>query len=137
MKTIDDHFADWEGHAFGFGYGSGEEHVMRALRTFFERLEDKHSYDYRTLEVALTPAVTWLLINALAKADIIEYGTSPRFGWLTPQGEAMRDYFTERTPDQIVEVVTRCSDEYVPCYPHHCNCDEGDCRPQNPFWQTR
>jgi hypothetical protein len=137
MKTIDDHFADWEGQAFGYGYGSGEEHVIHALRMFFERLEEHRSYDYRTMEVALTPMTTWLLINALVRADIIEYGTSPRFGWLTQEGDALRRYVSERTAEQLVETLTRDSGEYIPCSPIHCNCDEGDCRPNNPFWPKR
>jgi hypothetical protein len=133
MKNIDDHFADWEGEAFGFGYGTGEEHVLGAIKTFFECLENRRSYDYRVLEAALTPATAWLLINVLAKVDTIEYGTSPRFGWLTRKGEALRDYFERRTLEQVVEHANR-DHEYVHCYRDYCNCSDGDCRPSNPFW---
>ncbi len=28
-------------------------------------------------------------------------------------------------------------ESYAHCYPDHCNCDDGDCRPANPFWEKR
>ena len=30
-KTLEDNFVDWEGHVFGFGYGTGEPHTLSAL----------------------------------------------------------------------------------------------------------
>lgn len=76
-------FAEWEGATFGFGYGSGEGPVFAILQEFRRLLEDGRSYDYRKLEEAFDPPAAWLLINALCKSDTVEYGTSPRFGWLT------------------------------------------------------
>lgn len=140
MKTIEQHFADWESDTFGFGYGTGEEHVLRALQGFMNCLEQKHSsnwsYDYARLEEALTPPVTWLLINVLAHDDKIEYGTSPRFGWMTRSGEALRQFIAARTLEEIL-LATEQPEEYVECFPDHCNCSDGDCRPLNPFWTIR
>jgi hypothetical protein len=93
MKTTDDYFRDWESHFLGFGYGSGEEHVTPALKRFMELGQnDGGSYDHRELERELGPVVAWLLVNLLCHADAIEYGTSPRFGWLTPHGQRLREY---------------------------------------------
>lgn len=91
-KTLEQNFADWEGNAFGFGYGTGEPHTLRALKGFFDALGTEngaHCYNYEKLEEALTAPVAWLLINILCRhgADVIEYGTSPRYGWLTTEGE--------------------------------------------------
>ena len=137
MKTIEQHFADWESEAFGFGYGTGEEHVLRALKQFLTLCSEgqfSHAYDHEKLSAALTPTVAWLLINALCRHGVLEYGTSPRYGWLTPQGEALRAFVAERTVEQL-EIAAQ--DDEMVCYRDHCNCDDGDCRPHNPFWPKR
>ncbi len=36
-KSLEAYFSDWEGHVFGYGYGSGEPHVVPALRRFVEQ----------------------------------------------------------------------------------------------------
>lgn len=134
MKTIDQNFADWESSAFGYGYGSGEEHTLPALKMFFSLISSEGRYDYRDLEKAMNPAVVWLLINILCREDMIEYGTSPRFGWLTKEGEELWEYLRQRTNGQLYDAVGQ-TDEYVHCYKDHCNCAKGDCRRTNPFWK--
>lgn len=143
MKHIDQHFADWESHVFGFGYGSGEEHILAALKKFMaavgEGRDNPRTYNYELLEKVLTPTVAWLLINALCHADILEYGTSPRFGWLSPEGERLRDYLEGKTVEQL-EALCCCDDSDFaktghPCYPDHCNCAGGPC--SNPFWPKK
>lgn len=138
MKTMPQYFHDWECSAFGFGYGSGEEHTVPALRKFLELCSDgdaQHSYDYRNLELVLTPVVAWLLINKLCNhhIDMIEYGTSPRFAWLNPKGERLKAFMLSHTAEELVEMTNRPDDDYVECYPDHCNCDEEKCH--NPFWE--
>ena len=100
MKTIGQNFVDWEATAFGFGYGTGEEHILPALRKFFVHtgLDPEHpnSYDYRELEKELGATVTWLLINRLCQLDVLEYGTSPRFGWLTETWKALRTFLVNK-----------------------------------------
>lgn len=140
MKTIDDFFADWESHVFGYGYGTGEEHVLLALKIFMDALPIDGNYDCTRLEGVCTPAVAWLLINTLCHADVIEYGTSPRFGWLTANGKALAHYVRVQTFQQLLAAVGR-NEEYVHCYPDHCNCalegDEVCCWRLNPFWPKR
>lgn len=99
-KTIEQYFADWESNAFGFGYGTGEPHTLAALKGFFGamgRNDNPDAYDYRTLEAALTPTVAWLMINALCREDVIEYGTSSRGGWLTPTGKALKTFVDSKS----------------------------------------
>jgi len=51
-KTIEEYFRDWEGNAFGYGYGSGEEHTILALKKFLELCIEPPlgtSYDYKKL----------------------------------------------------------------------------------------
>lgn len=138
MKSIEENFTDWENDTFGFGYGTGEDHVLGALKAFLALCSEgkhHHQYDYQKLETALTPAVAWLLINTLAHDDKIEYGTSPRFGWLTKTGEELAEFVGTRTLTQLSELTCRDQD-YIHCMPQHCNCDAGkDCRYSNPFWQ--
>lgn len=136
MKAIEQHFTDWESHAFGYGYGTGEEHVIGALKSFLAAVHEKGNYDYEHLERAVTAPVAWLLINALIKNGKIEYGTSPRYAWLTPSGKALQEFVGSRTVEQLYEL-TSVEESYTHCYPDHCNCDDGDCRPANPFWEKR
>lgn len=139
MKTEVQYFADWMSEAFGYGYGTGEEPVLTALRAFFEAIGTGRNYDHRKLEEAVTPTVAWLLINRLIQLDAIEYGTSPRFGWLTPHGDMLRAFCLNHTVEQLVD----CSDpseEYIHCFRDYCNCTaSGDhgCMDTNPFWPNR
>jgi hypothetical protein len=141
MKTISDHFRDWEGYVFGYGYGSGEFHVLAALQRFLECVPDRGSYDYETLERELTPPVAWLLINILCHAKIIEYGTSPRFGWLTEQGQNLREYTLSMTACELAVVADNRPEHYCECTPEICNCGlEGFSAKKlchNPFWVER
>ena len=146
QKTLDENFVDWECEAFGFGYGSGEEHTLGALRDFFEALHAdddgrRRLYDYGDLESALGPRVAWLMINLLCHQDIIEYGTSPRFGWLTTEGERLRDYVLGKSLNDLIFLCTACGDGSDVCSPTACNCGphgyvEGRQCP-NPFWRGR
>lgn len=142
-KTIEENFVDWESSAFGFGYGSGEEHVLRALKGFFDLIgEDQdqpRSYNYERLEEVLGAPVAWLLINVLCRhgVDIIEYGTSPRFAWLTQEGLALKAFVDSKTVSELVALC--CEHEADICYPGACNCgpkgyEEGRIC-QNPFWR--
>lgn len=145
-KTIEESFADWEGHVFGFGYGTGEQHTLGALKAFMAAVgkpDLPNGYDYERLEAACGPAVAWLLINALCRhtVDIVEYGTSPRFGWLTPEGERLKAFIDSKTVDELYEITAGRPDDYVPCYPDACNCgingyEEGR-KCANPFWGWR
>lgn len=133
-KTDQEYFADWEAYAFGYGYGSGEDHVIPLLQKFISLIPDG-VYDYRLLEKELGGPVTWLLINALCRVDIIEYGTSPRGGWLTEQGRSLKKYLSENAGEPLIE-----ADDYgTICGPSYCNCDEhyGEkTRCKNPFYQA-
>lgn len=138
-KTTAQYFADWESHVFGFGYGTGEEHTIPALRTLLALCDrsENGGYDYRLIVTDLGAEVTWLLINILGHADVIEYGTSPRFGWLTAQGQALRRFVMAHSEAELI-ALTETDTEYHHCYPDACNCgptgyEEGRvCR--NPFW---
>lgn len=143
-KTIEESFIDWESTAFGFGYGTGEPHVLGALKNFFAAfgVDDRPaSYDYQKLEAAVTPTVAWLLINRMCRIDIIEYGTSPRFGWLTKEGEALKAFVDSKSAEYLAELVCNTSEDTNVCYPDTCNCgpngyEEGRIC-QNPFWRRR
>lgn len=130
MKSPDDYFADWESHFFGYGYGTGEDHTIPALKAFFATMTPNEPYHYEALEKACGPLGAWLLINALCHADIISYGTSPRFGFLTPEGTALKAYIDATSVERMTEVIAEY-DDY--CFPDHCNCHGDACH--NPFWK--
>lgn len=131
MKTLDDYFIDWEGHVFGYGYGSGEEHIIPTLQLFMAAVPASGNYDYRVLEETCGHVIAWLLINTLCHADIIDYGSSPRFGWLTAHGKTLKEYLGSHEATFLVDSATDF-EGHTPCYPTHCNCDDERCH--NPFW---
>lgn len=143
-KTIEQSFVDWESYAFGFGYGTGEPYILHALKVFLGSFGTEQSgdcYDHETLETAVGTDVAWLLINALCRIDIIEYGTSPRYGWLTEQGKALRKFVLARPLDELVSLVCEDREGNDYCTPDVCNCgprgyEEGRKCP-NPFWSGR
>lgn len=139
MKTTDDYFTDWESHYFGYGYGTGEPHVFDSLKRFFHAIRDDGGYNYRDLEAACTPAVAWLLISTLCRAQVLDYGTSPRGGWLTSNGKALCEYVRTHSVTQLIEVTDR-DENYHECFPDYCNCvgrkDDGCCN-LNPFWSKK
>lgn len=138
-KPIEDYFADWESYVFGFGYGTGEEHALCALKEFLAACPAEGTYDYRDLEKACGPSVAWLLINTLCHADVLEYGISPRFAWFTSNGKALKAYVDSVTVDDLLGCL-RHDEEYTPCYPDGCNCGPGNWSPKrlcnNPFWSV-
>lgn len=145
-KTHEDHFRDWESHAFGFGYGTGERHVLAALKDLFAAWGDDgrpYSYDYKKLESAVTPTVAWLFINALCRHDVdaIEYGISPRYGWLTDHGQRLKAFVDRKSADELYEICGGYTEDYVHCYPDACNCGpngyEAGRKCANPFWGDR
>lgn len=136
-KLSSEYFADWESDTFGFGYGSGEEYTIPALKTFMENTPREGGYDYKKLEGLLTPTVAWLLINILCHKDILEYGTSPRVGWLTNKGIRLRTFVINHTVDELYNF-TDTDENYINCYPDACNCGPTGYQKgvicQNPFW---
>lgn len=103
----DSEFREWEHEVFGYGYGTGESHTLPALQEFFSACPSANSgnYDYRVFEEKLGPVSAWLMINILCKADVIEYGTSPRYGWLTKLGQDLRDYLSSHSAEELYEIV--------------------------------
>lgn len=139
-KSIDDHFCDWESHVFGYGYGTGEPNIIPAIKAFMDRCPPRGPYDYRLLEHAVGPVAAWLLINAFARAELIEYGSSPRYGWLTKEGLALKSYLAERSEDALLGCLNR-DEKYINCFPDGCNCGpqgwEAGKSCGNPFWVPR
>lgn len=137
MKTTEQFFKDWESNTFGFGYGTGEEHTLVALKGFFAAIQKDENYDYREIERCVGSQVAWLLINILGHDDKIEYGVSPRFAWLTNSGKALKEFFDSHTIEELYEI-TELDNDYAYCYPDYCNChakDGEECRSKNPFFK--
>jgi hypothetical protein len=139
--TIEKNFIDWENHVFGFGYGTGERYTIGALKNFLAEVPSRGAYDYVVLNAAVGADVAWLLINILCRHDIIEYGTSPRYGWLTPQGTALKEFILSRSLDDLEKLACEATEGNDYCAPDCCNCgpkgyEEGR-RCPNPFWKTR
>lgn len=124
MKQLKDKdFIDWFSENFGYGYGNGERYTILALKGFLEACPIEGNYDFETIEKKITPTVTWLLMNVLCSKDILEYGTSPRFGWLDERGKMLKNYLKEKSDDELYELVM-VDEHYTHCYSNACNCGE-------------
>jgi len=80
-------------------------------------------------------AATWFLLNVLYQKDLVEYGTSPRYGWLTGNGKKMMEFLRDYNADRLHELVNVDSD-HVFCYTDYCNHTDlaGEGCKANPFW---
>lgn len=122
MKQLTDkNFIDWFSENFGYGYGDGEQYIIPALKGFLGTCPIDGTYDYGEIERAIGKAETWFLMNTLCKEDILEYVTSPRFGWLDEKGKLLKEYLATKTEDELYELVMVDSD-YTHCYSNACNC---------------
>lgn len=137
-KITDKNFIDWEKHVFGYGYGTGEVYTIEVLRSFFELCSGGPGtqYDYEKLEEKLGGPSTWLLINVFGHSGIIEYGTSPRYGWLTRAGEMLKEYMLSKTFNELYELVMNDSGPQISCFPDLCQCGtESKKEPCNPLFK--
>lgn len=100
-------FKQWEDKTFGYGYGTGEGPVIEVIKIFFDTFGDKTTYDYEDYEVLIGRQATWLLINALIKGGVIDYGTSPRYGFLSSFGKDLKTFFAEHTEDELHEILMK------------------------------
>lgn len=134
-KTIEEYFTDWESHVFGYGYGTGEQYTIDVLRVFMEFADPR--YDYRILGQGMGAHAAWLIINILCHADIIEYGSSPRFGWLTAKGKRLHEFMSKKSRADLIAYTQR-DPSYSHCYPNACNCGpegyDANLVCPNPFW---
>lgn len=104
----DQEFKEWESDVFGYGYGSGEMHVLSILKKAFSIFPEKGNYDYSILEKELTPEVFWIFMNTLCHTNkIIEYGSSPRYGWLDKKGVEIKKYLENKDLDYLYELIMR------------------------------
>jgi hypothetical protein len=130
------HFVDWEAQVFGFGYGSGESYVLRPLKQFFALCKQgtlSPRYSYEELEERIGCSATWLLINALCHADVIEYGISPRYAWLTGKGILLKEFVDSYTVEELCGMVA-VDKGYVYCFSGHCNCEPEGPNCNNPLF---
>lgn len=125
MGITNKHFIDWFDENIGFGYGTGEHYTTKALKGFLDKCNksENGAYDYEVIEKAIGKGETWFLMAIFGKADIIEYGTSPRYGWLTERGLLLKEFVKDKTDEELYEIVMVDPAEYVHCYPDACNCD--------------
>lgn len=78
-----------------------------------ETSKDVMRYDHEVLENTIGDAATWMLINTFCHEDIIEYGTSPRYGWLTDKGRKIAEFVNSHSEDEMYELLMQ-DDELVP-----------------------
>jgi len=140
-KSDDQFFIDWESMVFGYGYGTGEQYTLHTVIKFFRSLnDDGRSYDYEKVERLLGKEIAWLMINIFCKNNLIDYGTSPRHGWLSSSGLALAKYIKSKSSEDLYHVVMNddayremdigyCNKRTCNCYPDQMN---GICR-TNPF----
>lgn len=96
---------------FECGYGTGEQYTIPIMYKFMELLAER-SYDFQVMSVAFGEVTTWVLIELLARCDLIDWGTSSRFGWITERGEQLRDMMRKFTQEEMYEIVTAIPNDF-------------------------
>jgi hypothetical protein len=134
MQSLEQYFLDWEESVFGCGYGTGERPILTVCKDFFDSIFEDRRYSHEILEPKLGAGTCWLFITTLNKADLIEWGTSARYGWLTVQGQKLKEFFDQKTVDQLYDLIGATEEiDNRHCTPSYCNCvSELPCN--NPFW---
>ncbi len=127
----DKYFIDWESQVFGYGYGSGEEYIFDGLKAFFSCVKKDGCYEHEVIEKSLGGLSCWLFINILCRADIIDYGTSPRYVWLSDKGKILKEYIESKTTEELYKM-TNVDESYAHCSKEHCNCTGEKCN--NPLF---
>jgi hypothetical protein len=123
MTITNKNFSDWFQENMGYGYGTGEVYTIPALKEFLSTCPLDGNYNYEDLEKNVGTVGTWFLMNILCSTNIIEYGTSPRYGWLTEKGKALKNYMDEQKSTELYDIV--CSrDQETICTSNYCNCGE-------------
>ena len=124
MKELTDkNFIDWFSYNFGYGYGNGEQYIIPALKGFLDSCQSSGNYDYEEIEKSIGKAETWFLMNTLCGENIIEYGTSPRYGWLTEKGRLLKEYLSKNSWEVLYDIVM-VDESYIHCSKNYCNCGE-------------
>jgi len=67
------------------------------------------------MEEKLGDIVAWLIINAFASSNVIDYGTSARYGWLTSCGEFVRDFIKDKTAEELYDILMEDGHENPIC----------------------
>jgi hypothetical protein len=73
-------------------YGDLDVHFDGFLKKVFSRELREWGFDELPAEFDLP---YWLLVSELVALDLVEYGTSPRGAWLTPEGERFKKIVME------------------------------------------
>lgn len=111
MTEQEKHFIEFQSEVFGYGYGTGDEHTLRAIKGFLAAINGC-TYDYRLIENTVGPQIAWLLINMFCHADLIDYGTSPRFGWLSDSGLRLKEFVDARTVEEMGAILAQETQDF-------------------------
>lgn len=123
MNAIE--FCRWESDCFGFGYGTGEEHTLAAVKRFLSVVPSGGVYEYEKIELLCGSSETWLLINIfcrsqndsrMAKDSVISYGSSPRYGFLTDFGREVKAFVDSKTIRELILIVNQYQPGDDPIY---------------------
>lgn len=96
----------------GYGYGTGEYVIVPLIKKFLTLCKaNDYKYDHSEIEKKLGQAITWFLINGLCKLDVIEYGTSPRFAWISGDKEDLVHAIVKSSDDELYKIATMDFDE--------------------------
>ena len=94
---------DWVNSTGLLLYGELDELLFKKMIIVLEMKRDKVLSDGEDLE-EVTALEYWLIMSELERADFFEYGTSPRGGWLTDEGEAFLNELKSMTLKEFLEI---------------------------------
>lgn len=74
-------------------YGDLDEHFQTFLVKVFSRSFSDWGFGAVTSESPDFQVAYWLLVSELSRLGLYDYGTSPRGGWWSPEGERWKALF--------------------------------------------
>ena len=106
----DAQFYKWFDEHFGYCYGSGVPEIVNLLLLFFSVIPWRKPYKHTNIEVLLGVPAAWLLINLFCIDRVVEYGVSPRCGWLTEKGNSLRVFMCAQGKARLLEIIEKGDD---------------------------
>jgi hypothetical protein len=103
-------FYNWYQSHYSHGYGTGEVHIVWSLKRFVEAIPLDEAYNYEDIEAKVGPVVAWMFIDVFCQDNLLEYGSSPRYAWLTESGVDLAQFVRSKDATELYDIVTRAPD---------------------------
>lgn len=105
MATLDiAKFQSLYSEQLGWGNYGSEQALCVSLKDFLDSIPLDCGYDHELLATKVGAAFAWSLIYQFVALGWINYGTSPRYGWLEGDGVWLKAFVATRSADDLYAI---------------------------------